>query len=164
MGIRVFISGNSGNKEVSEITSTTLRPRYSWVFQLWWDLLKVKFWYDFMAKIDYWKCFFDMAPRTFFGKSSTMRRRRGVLQSFSCVISMTTIFKRQLGSYFLYIFGAKIQLKITEKVSFNIASEVSYVYILNGQKSIENAKNCPFWRVFENLQLAIKQCYQTGQF
>ena len=68
-----------------------------------------------MAKIAYWKCFFDMAPRTFFGKSSTMRRRRGVLQSFSCVISMTTIFKRQLGSYFLYIFSAKIQLKITAK-------------------------------------------------
>ena len=31
-------------------------------------------------------------------------------------------------------------LKITEKVSFNIASEASYVYILNGQKLIKNAK------------------------
>ena len=36
-------------------------------------------------------------------------------------------------------------LKITEKVSFNIASEASYVYILSGQKLIENAKNGPFW-------------------
>ena len=44
-------------------------------------------------------------------------------------------------------------LKITEKVSFNIASEVSYVYILSGQKLIKNAKNGPFWRVFENLVL-----------
>ena len=35
-------------------------------------------------------------------------------------------------------------LKITEKVSFNIASEVSYVYILSGQKLIKNAKNGPF--------------------
>ena len=35
-------------------------------------------------------------------------------------------------------------LKITEKVSFNIASEASYVYILSGQKLIENAKNGPF--------------------
>ena len=35
-------------------------------------------------------------------------------------------------------------LKITEKVSFNIASEASYVYILSGQKLIKNAKNCPF--------------------
>ena len=56
-------------------------------------------------------------------------------------------------------------LKIIEKVSFNIAaSEASYVYILSGQKLIKNAKNAPFWRVFENLKLAVKQCYQTGQF
>ena len=40
-------------------------------------------------------------------------------------------------------------MKITEKVSFNIASEASYVYISNGQKLIKNAKNGPFWRVFE---------------
>ena len=50
-------------------------------------------------------------------------------------------------------------LKITEKVSFNIASEASYVYILNGQ-----TENGQFWRVFENLKLAVKQCYQTGHF
>ena len=55
-------------------------------------------------------------------------------------------------------------LKITEKVSFNIASEASYVYILSGQKFIKNAQNGQFWRVFENLKLAVKQCYQTGQF
>ena len=55
-------------------------------------------------------------------------------------------------------------LKITEKVSFNIASEVSYVYILSGQKLVKNAKNGPFWRVFENVKLAAKQSYQTGQF
>ena len=54
-------------------------------------------------------------------------------------------------------------LKITEKVSFNIASVASYVYILSGLKLIEKAKNGPFWRVFENLKLAVKQCYQTGQ-
>ena len=55
-------------------------------------------------------------------------------------------------------------LKITEKVSFNIASEASYFYVLNGQKLTKNAKNGPFWRVFDNLKLAVKQCYQTGQF
>ena len=55
-------------------------------------------------------------------------------------------------------------LKITEKVSFNNASDASYVYILSGQKLIKNVKNGPFWRVFENLKLAVKQCYQTGQF
>ena len=31
-------------------------------------------------------------------------------------------------------------LKITKKVAFNIASEASCVYIMNGQKLIENAK------------------------
>ena len=55
-------------------------------------------------------------------------------------------------------------LKITEKVSFNIASEASYVYILSGQMLIKNAKNGPFWQVFENVKLAVKQSYQTGQF
>ena len=35
-------------------------------------------------------------------------------------------------------------LKITEKVSFNIASEASFVYILSGQKFIKNAKNGQF--------------------
>ena len=35
------------------------------------------------------------------------------------------------------------------KVSFNIASEASYVYILSGQKFIKNAKNGQFWRVFK---------------
>ena len=54
-------------------------------------------------------------------------------------------------------------LKITEKVSFNIASKASYVYILSGQKLFKNAQNGPFWRVFENLKLAVKQCYQIGQ-
>ena len=40
-------------------------------------------------------------------------------------------------------------LKITEKVSFNIASD---------------AKNCPFWRVCENLKLEVKQCYRQVNF
>ena len=53
--------------------------------------------------------------------------------------------------------------KSQKQVSYNIASEASYVYILSGQKLIKNAKNGPFWRVFEILKLAVKQCYQTGQ-
>ena len=32
------------------------------------------------------------------------------------------------------------------------------------QKLIKNTKNGQFWRVFEKLKLAVKQCYQTGQF
>ena len=39
----------------------------------------------------------------------------------------------------------------------------SLVYILSEQKFIKNAKNGQFWRVFENLKLAVKQCNQTGQ-
>ena len=57
----------------------------------------------------------------------------------------------------------KIRLRPTvfenyRKVSFNIASEVSYVYILRGQKLIKNAKMVHFG------EFAVKQCYQTGQF
>ena len=55
-------------------------------------------------------------------------------------------------------------LKITEKVAFSITSEVSYIYILSGQKLIKNAKNGQFWRVLENLKLVVKQCYQTSHF
>ena len=47
-------------------------------------------------------------------------------------------------------------MKITEKVSFNIASEASNVHILSGQKLIENAKNCRFWRFLKNLKFALK--------
>ena len=48
-----------------------------------------------------------------------------------------------------------------KKVSFNIASEASYVYIFSGQKFIKNGQ---FRQVFENPKLAAKQCYQTGNF
>ena len=41
-------------------------------------------------------------------------------------------------------FCAKNSQKITEKVSFNIAWEASYVTILSVQKLIKNAKNGPF--------------------
>ena len=39
-------------------------------------------------------------------------------------------------------------MKVSEKVSFNIASEASYVYILGGQKFIENAKNGEFLKTW----------------
>ena len=42
--------------------------------------------------------------------------------------------------------------------------EQRYVYIFSGQKLIKNAKIVNFWRVFENLKLAVKQCYQKGHF
>ena len=55
-------------------------------------------------------------------------------------------------------------LKITENVSFNIASQASYVYILSKQKLIKNAQNGQFVPLFENLKLAVIQCYQIGHF
>ena len=51
----------------------------------------------------------------------------------------------------------KTLLKITEKVSFNIASEASYVYILSGQKLIKNAKNGSILASF----LKLEACGQT---
>ena len=47
-------------------------------------------------------------------------------------------------------------MKIIEKGAFNIASEASYVYILNGQKFIKNAKiensnETFFWRFSTNV-------------
>ena len=54
-------------------------------------------------------------------------------------------------------------LKITEKVSFNIASKASYDNILSGQKLIKIAKNSQFLGGFETLTLAVKQCYLTRQ-
>ena len=44
-------------------------------------------------------------------------------------------------------------LKITEKVSFNIAREASYVYILRGQKFIKNAKNTQFGKFLKTCGL-----------
>ena len=55
-------------------------------------------------------------------------------------------------------------MNITENVSFNNASEASYIYILSGQQYIKNAKIGPFWRIFEHLKLAVIQDYQTVQF
>ena len=51
-------------------------------------------------------------------------------------------------------------LKITEKVSFNNASEASYVYILNGSKKPKMVNLASF----ETLKLEVKQNYQTGHF
>ena len=55
-------------------------------------------------------------------------------------------------------------LKITYKVSFNIASEASYINILSGQKLIKKTKSGRICRILENPKLAVRQCYQKGQF
>ena len=55
-------------------------------------------------------------------------------------------------------------LKITEKVSLDIASEASYIYILSGQKFIKNAKNGPFWRVFEKPEVCGQTVFRMRHF
>ena len=47
-------------------------------------------------------------------------------------------------------------MKIIETVSFNIASEASYVYILSRQKFTKNTQKWSIWRLFEKLKLAVK--------
>ena len=49
--------------------------------------------------------------------------------------------------FYLITASAPRCLKITEKVSFNIGGEASYVYILSGQKLIKNAKK---WSILAN--------------
>ena len=44
---------------------------------------------------------------------------------------------------------------LTGKVSFNIASEASYVYILSGQKLIKIAKNSQFGEFLKNCQTVL---------
>ena len=43
------------------------------------------------------------------------------------------------------------RLKITEKVTFKIVSEASYVYILSRQKLVKKCPKGPLWRFFETL-------------
>ena len=53
----------------------------------------------------------------------------------------TTLILSKYICCFIFIQPKTSCLKITEKVSFNIASEASYVQILSGQKFIKNAIN-----------------------
>ena len=41
--------------------------------------------------------------------------------------------------------------------------EVSFVYILSDQRFAKTTPKSLIWRVFENLKLAVKQCYRAGQ-
>ena len=108
----------------------------------------------------HWACCYDTIPKFFNDVTSLWFPQRETYfpeNTYHCN-------SQHSKGFFLFFLEFTRCLKITEKVSFNIASEASYVYILSGQKLVKNAKNGTFWRVFENLKLAVKQCYQTGQF
>ena len=73
-------------------------------------------------------------------------------------------FKKQFSMWKTFCYWTHSVWKSQKKSHSTIASEASYVYILSGHKFIKNGTNGSFWRVFENLKLAVKQYYQTGQF
>ena len=70
--------------------------------------------------------------------------KAGLMPSESQVGWITKHLFRKLVQNFINDHFPYACLKITEKVSFNIASEASYVYILSGQKVIKNAKTGQF--------------------
>ena len=65
---------------------------------------------------------------------------------------------------FLYAHTITRCLKITEKVSFNIASEASNVYILSEQKLIKNAKKWSILASFWKTEACGQTVFQTDQF
>ena len=67
-----------------------------------------------------------------------------LIQERSSKASLMVYLRRTTQSTMLRCF------KITEKVSFNIASEASYSYILSGQKLIKTAKNSQFGEFLKN--------------
>ena len=92
---------------------------------------------------------FFKAPNTFF-----ILQKKNEGEAIKTALATTGKIFTIVFLAFLLLYALQY-LKITEKVSFNI---------LSGQKVIRNAKNGQLWRVFEILKLAVKQCYQTGQF
>ena len=97
-----------------------------------------------------------------------MHERITVVKKIATNLLFMTAAPRYSNFCSLHLLLISQYLKITEKVLFHIASELrseaSKGYSLSGQKFIENAKNGPFWLVFENVKLAVKQSYQTGHF
>ena len=90
----------------------------------------------------------------------------------SAVSHVIAVLKRSLGTssngFWLVTKRDHYFLTLAENtfknVSFNIASEASYFYILSGQNFIKNAKNGQNWGVFWKTEACVRQCYQTGQF
>ena len=55
---------------------------------------------------------------------------------------------------------------VPDYAAFLARNDIKGTVFENHRKSLiqQNAKNGPFWQFFENLKLAVKQCYQTGHF
>ena len=83
------------------------------------------------------------------------RRSRSQIQEVRTMVTRILLKKKMETKHIIFCWldltWVRTQcLKITDKVSFNIASEGSYGYILSGQKLIENAKKlsilASFWK------------------
>ena len=84
---------------------------------------------------------------------------------FCCFITKNMMMKDLLFSFHIcqgknISFAYAMVFENLKKVSFNIASEASYVYILSGQNFIKNAIKGQFWHFFENETFLVlfKQC------
>jgi len=143
----------------------------SWgFFWLWWsaevlsanarfvniDFHTALLFYELLSKID--------AYAITYAKPGFLHKINSSDNPWKCINIFSTLNRFYQQLCLKNLLNALQCLKIPKKVSFNIASEASYLYILSGQKLVKNAKNSPFWRVFENLKLEVKQCYQTSHF
>ena len=54
--------------------------------------------------------------------------------------------------------------KIVPEIHRYMVCDLQAPMMLSGQKFTKNAKNSPFWQVFEKLKLVVKQCYQKVIF
>ena len=130
-----------------------LRNCFHWT----WDFYLIKF---YSQKIC-WKIQFHQGSNIRWSEkfqNVCCRSLRYILQ-ISLIIKH--FFYQTPSSYVMLLHGV---WKSQKKVSFTIASDASYIYILSGLKFIKNVKNSQFWRVFEHLKFTVKQCYQTSQF
>ena len=69
-------------------------------------------------------------------------------------------FQIVVGLLYTKIRYIEIHFQVYIQNPYLALKKLAIIYILCGQKFIKNAKNGQFWRVFENLKLAVKQCYQ----
>ena len=116
-------------------------------------------------------CNFLSIPRQLIVRPGFLRSLpSGQLTSYSGWAIGSTFQTNHFGTFaiFKYLFivlvlGFLVQCNLSTVFDNHRKSLIQhcYAYILSGQKLIKNAKNGQF---FENLKLAVKQCYQTGQF
>ena len=90
-----------------------------------------------------------------------LRKYYGIYQFRNC-FSISMSFKNPVFHQLNFSRSWTLKYQINVLVRFTERSELRIH--LSGQKLIKNAKNDPFWRVFKNLKVKVKQCYQTDQF